>query len=68
MAHLQKNLPAVVQEVFAGDERRVAPVPAEPVPLPKKSKFAVLHWEPRSQARANADVGSQSETANSATQ
>ncbi len=47
VAHLQRNLPSVVRDVFAGDESRVEAVPAEPVSLPKKSKFAVLLWEPR---------------------
>ncbi|MBI5799565.1 MAG: hypothetical protein HZA92_02400 [Verrucomicrobia bacterium] len=49
VAHLQKNLPSVVRDVFAGDESRVEPVPPDAVDLPKKSKFAVLLWEPRSQ-------------------
>ena len=47
VAHLQRNLPSVVRDVFAGDESRVAPVPAESPDAPKKSKFAVLLWEPR---------------------
>lgn len=47
VAHLQKNLPPVVREVFAGDESRVEAVAPEPVRPPKKSKFAVLLWEPR---------------------
>lgn len=48
VAHLQKNLPHVVREVFASDEQS-APLPAaKPVKAPKKSKHAVLHWEPRS--------------------
>lgn len=47
VAHLQKNLPQVVREVFAGDESRVEAVPSESVNQPKKSKYAVLLWEPR---------------------
>ena len=47
VAHLQKNLPHVVREVFAGDESRVEAVAEEAVKQPKKSKFAVLLWEPR---------------------
>jgi hypothetical protein len=54
IAHLQRNLPPVVREVFVGDESRVEPVPAEPgpAPAPKKSKFAVLLWEPRGDGRS----------------
>ncbi len=47
VAHLQKNLPHVVREVFAGDESRVEPVSSAPAHPKKKSKFAVLLWEPR---------------------
>jgi hypothetical protein len=53
VAHLQRNLPPVVQEVFGGEGPR-AGVQAQgiepesnPVKPKKKSKFAVLHWEPR---------------------
>ena len=46
-AHLQKSLPQVVRDVFAGDESRVEAVPPEPAEQPKKSKFAGLLWEPR---------------------
>ena len=49
VAHLQKNLPSVVRDVFAGDESRVEQVAEEPKKEPKKSKFAVLLWEPRSE-------------------
>ena len=49
VAHLQKNLPQVVREVFAGDESRVQAVEPEPGKRPKKSKFAVLLWELRSE-------------------
>ena len=49
VAHLQKNLPHIVREVFAGDESRVEQVADEPAQQPKKSKFAVLLWEPRSE-------------------
>lgn len=49
VAHLQKNLPHVVREVFAGDESRVESVADEPAKQAKKSKFAVLLWEPRSE-------------------
>ena len=52
VAHLQKNLPPVVREVFAGDESRVEAVEEEPLPRPKKSKYAVLLWEPRAKGRA----------------
>ena len=52
VAHLQKNLPPVVREVFAGDESRVEAVEEEPLPRPKKSKYAVLLWEPRGEGRA----------------
>ncbi|NBV25122.1 MAG: hypothetical protein EBS05_24780 [Proteobacteria bacterium] len=51
LAHLQKNLPPGVREVFAGDESRVEPVTPEPPKKIKKSKFAVLHWEPRNDGR-----------------
>ncbi|PAW83232.1 MAG: hypothetical protein B9S33_14075 [Pedosphaera sp. Tous-C6FEB] len=51
LARLQESLPEVVRGVFAGDESSVLPVAAEPPEPPKKSKFAVLLWEPRSQPR-----------------
>ena len=51
LALLQKSLPEVVRDVFAGDESHVEPVAPETVIRPKKSKFAVLLWEPRSQER-----------------
>ena len=51
LARLQESLPEVVRGVFAGDESRVVPVGEEPAETPKKSKFAVLLWEPRSQQR-----------------
>ena len=51
VAHLQKNLPTVVREVFAGDESRVDAVPDEAAKQPKKSKFAVLLWQLRSEGR-----------------
>ncbi len=53
VAHLQKNLPSVVHEVFAADGGRVgadvkpAAHDAKPATPKKKSKFAVLLWEPR---------------------
>lgn len=53
VAHLQRNLPPVVREVFGGEEpRAVAEVKAveheaKPTAPRKKSKFAVLLWEPR---------------------
>ncbi len=46
VAHLQKNLPPVVREVFAGDEDR-RPAKSVAAHPKKKSKFAVLLWEPR---------------------
>lgn len=53
VAHLQRNLPPVVREVFGGDEAH-AGAPAKAVAHEhklaapkKKSKFAVLLWEPR---------------------
>lgn len=52
VAHLQKNLPQVVREVFAGDESRVEAVESEPAKQPKKSEFAGLLWEPRSEANS----------------
>lgn len=54
VAHLQHNLPSIVREVFAGDESRVdAVASAEPIKPPKKSKFAVLLWEPRGDGRSD---------------
>lgn len=47
-SHAQLNLPFVVSGVLAGDESGVTPVAPEAVEPPKKSKFAVLLWEPRS--------------------
>jgi|GEM_PF-1310800 len=53
VAHLQRNLPPVVQEVFGGEETRAGGLakgveqPPNPVTPKKKSKFAVLLWEPR---------------------
>lgn len=54
VAHLQKNLPHVVREVFGADNARMgtetAAVTSEPKESgapKKKSKFAVLLWEPR---------------------
>lgn len=49
VAHLQKNLPPVVREVFASKDRRAGASAAAP---PKKSKFAVLLWEPRTAERS----------------
>lgn len=53
VAHLQRNLPPVVREVFGGDEAHAgvqttaAAHEAKPAAPKKKSKFAVLLWEPR---------------------
>lgn len=54
VAHLQKNLPPVVREVFGADDARlgvetaaVANEAKQPAAPKKKSKFAVLLWEPR---------------------
>lgn len=53
VVHLQKNLPPVVREVFgagtghAGVGTASATSEAKPVAPKKKSKFAVLLWEPR---------------------
>jgi hypothetical protein len=53
VAHLQRNLPPVVQEVFGGEETRAGGLAKgveqqpNPVTPKKKSKFAVLLWEPR---------------------
>jgi hypothetical protein len=44
----QLILPFPVGGVFAGDESGVSAVAPEAVEPPKKSKFAVLLWEPRS--------------------
>ena len=50
VAHLQKNLPHVVREVFSAEAGRAEPAPQTKLPAkPKKSKFAVLLWEPRSE-------------------
>lgn len=54
VAHLQKNLPHVVREVFGADDARMGTETAtvtgeakQPAAPKKKSKFAVLLWEPR---------------------
>jgi len=53
VAHLQKNLPPVVREVFGADDARAGmetathTSEAKSVAPKKKSKFAVLLWEPR---------------------
>lgn len=46
VAHLQKNLPHVVREVFGADNAVTSEAKQPAVPK-KKSKFAVLLWEPR---------------------
>ncbi len=50
VAHLQKNLPQVVREVFAAETKRAArdAQNGDRTP-PKKSEHAVLLWEPRSE-------------------
>ena len=54
VAHLQNNLPSIVREVFAGGESRGEAIAAtEPIKPPKKSKFAVLPWEPRGDSRSD---------------
>ena len=47
-SNAQLNLPFPVSGVFAGDESGVSALAPEAVESPKKSKFAVLLWEPRS--------------------
>jgi hypothetical protein len=53
VAHLQRNLPPVVREVFGGDEANAGAQTTatahetKPAAPKKKSKFAVLLWEPR---------------------
>ncbi len=59
VSHLQKTLPPVVREVFRVEEsaaKKELPdraSKAEPAPPQKKSKFAVLLWEPRGDGRTD---------------
>jgi|LauGreDrversion4_2_1035121.scaffolds.fasta_scaffold2110632_2 hypothetical protein len=57
VAHLQRNLPTMVQEVFAASEARTStepdPLTAETRPSPgsHQSQYAALLWEPRWEGR-----------------
>lgn len=50
VAHLQRNLPHVVREVFGAEAGHAEKASQTKHSVkPKKSKFAVLLWEPRSE-------------------